>query len=104
MHIHRSFKILLSHVFKRADFDDSGVIEKNIDVAIPCENLGHGGLNLRRFRQIALDGKYFAAARRQLCFGALELVGVPRQNRHLSAFARDLARQNKTEATRAPAD
>jgi hypothetical protein len=73
--------------------NDSGVVEKNIDLAIACQNLRHGGLNLRTFKQIALDGEDFAAAGRQLCFGALKLIGVPRQNRHFPAFARDLARQ-----------
>src|SRR5204863_7214694 len=102
MHAHRAFKILLLHVFNWADLNDSGVVEKNIDLGIAFQNLGHGGLNLRTFTQIALDGEDFAAARRQLRFGALELIGVPRQKRHFPAFARDLSRQNKTEPTRAP--
>src|SRR5205814_4375382 len=49
MHTHRAFKILLLHVFNRTDLNDSGIVEKNIDVAIASENLGHGSLNLRTF-------------------------------------------------------
>ena len=104
MHTHRAFKILLLHVFNRADLNDSGVVEKNIDLAIACQNLGDGSLNLRTFKQIALDREDFAAAHNQLRFGALELIRVPRQKCHFPAFARDLSRQNKTEPTRASAD
>src|SRR5207249_8937704 len=101
MHTHRAFKILLLHVFNRADLNDSGVVEKNIDLAIASQNLGHGSLNLRTFKQIALDREDFAAAHNQLRFGALELIRVPRQKCHFPAFARDLSRQNKTASARA---
>src|SRR5437763_16245550 len=104
MHTHRAFKILLLHVFNRADLNDSGVVEKNIDFAMACQNLGHRGLNLRTFKQIALDREDFAAAQRQLRFGALELIRVPRQKRDFPAFARDLSSQNKSKPPRSPAD
>ena len=45
MHTHRAFKILLLHVFNRADLNDSGIVEKNIDVAIASQNLCHGSLH-----------------------------------------------------------
>src|SRR5437868_14257707 len=99
MHAHRAFKILLFHVFNWTDLNDSGVVETSIDLAIACQNLGYGGLNLRTFKQIALDGENFTAARRQLLFGALELIGVSRQMRHYPTVIRNLSRQNKTEPT-----
>src|SRR5438067_11417111 len=69
MHTHRAFKILLLHVFNRADLNDSGIVEKNIDLAIASQNLGHGSLNLRTFKEIALDGEDRASQRRRLGVG-----------------------------------
>src|SRR5438045_2988541 len=104
MHAHRAFKVLMLHVFKRADLNDSSVVKKNIDLAIACQDLGYGGLNLRTFKQIALKGENFATARPKLRLGALELAGVPREKHHFPAFATDLSRQNKTEPARTPTD
>src|SRR5947207_3561255 len=98
-----AFKILLLHVFNRADLNDSGVVEKNIDLAIACQNLGDGSLNLRTFKQIALDREDFATAHNQLRFGALELIRVPRQKCHFPAFpANEKRLRHAREASHAP--
>ncbi len=83
MNAHRAIEIFELHVVDRTDFDDSGVIDQDVDSAETLEGLLDRSLNLRGVGQIALNGKDLGSEAIQVTFCAVELFFVAREQERL---------------------
>ena len=70
MQLHCPLEIFAHHVLKRTDLDDAGIVNQDVDRAVTVDCFLNGGLDLRAIEQIARDRQYFAAATREIGFGA----------------------------------
>ena len=58
---HRFFEIGAPHVRERADFNDAGIVDHNIEAAEMIDDFFHRLLDLRRLEQIAFDRQCITA-------------------------------------------
>src|SRR5947207_15463804 len=97
MQLHGAFEIISSHMLERTNFNNSGVINQNVDLAEAIHDLANRRLNLFGIEQIALDGERNTAAANEIRFGAREFVSVASNQRHVAAVAANLSRKHQTE-------
>src|SRR5438093_3567847 len=91
METHRTIEILELHMGDRPDFDDAGVVNKDVDFAEILQRLLDCRLNLRRLEQIALDRQNISRETVQLGFRARELLRVTRDESDFSTACANLA-------------
>src|SRR5215471_16016459 len=98
---HRAIEILELHMAERTDFDDSGVIDENVDLGEVLESLLNSGLNLRRFQQIALNREDFSRETLQFIFSVLKFFCIAREEGDFPAAGANFSRDLKAETARA---
>jgi hypothetical protein len=91
-------------VIERTDFDDSGVVDQNVNPVEMIDDFPDSGLNLIAIEQIAFDGENFSAARSEIGFRAREFFWITREESNLSALVANVSRQHEPESTRPATD
>jgi len=91
-------------MIERADFDDPGVVDQNVDPVEMIDHFSDCSLNLIAIEQIAFDGENLSAARRDIGFGAREFFWITREESNLSALVTNVSRQHETKSTRPATD
>jgi hypothetical protein len=86
-------------VFKRADLDNAGVVDQDIDLAETIDDLPDRRPNLFSVQQVALNGQNRAAAPGEVCLGAPEFLSIARNERDLSASRAEMARKHEAQST-----
>src|SRR5678815_1876674 len=104
MQFHRAVVIFAGHVIERTDFDDSGVVDQNVNPAEVIDDFPDSGLNLIAIEQIAFHTENFCAARGEIGFRAREFFWITREESNLSALVANVSRQHEPESTRPATD
>jgi len=91
-------------MIERADFDDPGVVDQNVDPVEMIDHFSDCSLNLIAIEQITLDGENFSAAHSDVGFSACEFFWITREESNLSAFIANVSRQHETESARSATD
>jgi len=91
MQAHGAVKVFELHVHERADLDDAGVIDEDVELAEMLESLLHGGVDLSGLELIAFDREDFSAEVIQVIFGSSELIRIARKESDLSSSLANLA-------------
>ena len=100
MQSHGALEIFPLHMLERADFDDAGAVDQDIDLAEAIDDLTNRGLNLPCIKQIALNSESIrgAAAPGEVRFCAPEFLGIARNERDLSACRANLSREHEPKS------
>ena len=104
MQLHSALEIFPPHVFERADLDDSGIVDQDIDLAEAIDDLPNRRLNLLRIKQIALNRLNRAAAPGKVRFCAPEFLSIARNECDLSACRANMAAEHEPKSPRAACD
>jgi hypothetical protein len=99
MQLHRALEVFALHVLERADFDDAGVVDENVDGSEMRQNRSDSFFDLRAIEQVAWDDGDVAAGRGEFIVRATEFLDIAREQRDTTAVRTDLTRQHQTEAT-----
>src|SRR5438045_8534859 len=97
MQLHGALEIIPSHMLKRTNFNNAGVINQDVDLAEAIHDLANRRLNLFGIEPIALAGERNTASANEISYGARDYVSVASTPRHLAALAAHLPRQHQTE-------
>src|SRR5262245_22362779 len=92
MHSHGAIVIFAGHVIERTDFDDTGVIDQDIDPVEMIDDFLDSALNLIPLEQIAFDSEDFSAARSEIGLGTREFFWITCEESNLSALAANVSR------------
>src|SRR6266568_4087334 len=104
MQSHGALKIFPRHMLKWTDFDNAGVVNQDVDLAKPIDDLPNSQLNLPGIQQVALHGQHRTAAPGKISFCAPEFIGVARNERDFSARSANLSRKHESKSTRSACD
>ena len=104
MNSHVTIEVFELHVLDRSDFNNARVVDQNVYPAEMLQSLLNGGLNLRRFHQVALDGQNCGVKALQVLFGTGKFFRTPRQEGDLGAAAAKLAGDLQPQTARAAGD
>jgi hypothetical protein len=91
-------------VIQRADFDDAGVVDQDVNSVEMIDDFPDSGLNLIAIKQIAFDGENFSAARSEIGFGAGEFFGITREESNTSALVANVSREHQAKSTGSATD
>ena len=86
MQSHRAVIIFAGHVIEGTDFDDTGVVDQDVNPAEMIDDFPDSGRNLIAIEQIAFDGENLLAARGEIGFGAREFFRITREESNVSAL------------------
>jgi hypothetical protein len=100
MQSHCAIEIFPGHVLERADFDDPGAVDQDIDLAEAMDDLPNSRPNLLCIKQIALNPESIrrTAPPGKVRFGAPELLNIARNERDLSACGANLTRKHEPKS------
>jgi hypothetical protein len=105
MQSHGTLKIFPRHMLERADLNDAGAVDQDIDLAEAIDDLPNSRLNLPFIKQVALHGQNCAAAAPgKVRFCAPEFLGIARNERNLSACRAKLPREHESKSPRSACD
>jgi hypothetical protein len=91
-------------MIERTDFNDAGVVDKNVNSVEMIDDFPDSSLDLIAIEQIALDRENSSAARSEIGFRAREFFWITRQESNLSALVANVSRQHEAESTRSATD
>src|SRR5215813_3229746 len=102
MELQRTFEIVARHVIKWADLNNAGVINQDVDLAEPIDNLVNGRANLLTIEQIAWNRQHLtaAAASYEILFRSCQLTGIARDQGNAATLSANVSRQYESEPTR----
>jgi hypothetical protein len=100
MQSHGALEIFPRHVLERADLDDAGVVNQDIDLAEAIDDLPNSRPNLLGIKQVALNPESIrgAAAPGEVSFCAAEFLSIARNECDLSACRADLSRKHEPKS------
>jgi hypothetical protein len=104
MQSHRTVIILACHVIERADFDDAGVVDQDVNPLEMIDDFSDSSLNLIAIEQIAVDGENCSAARSDIGLGAGEFFCITREESNIATLLANVSRQHEPESTRSATD
>src|SRR5207237_9035267 len=106
MKLHGAFKILARHVLKRTHFDNTGVIDQNVDLPKAIDNLTNGSFNLCGIEQIALNPESIrgAATSIEIGFCARQLFPVPGDESNAPALCANMSGKHEPKSARTACD
>jgi hypothetical protein len=104
MQFHRAIEIITSHVIKRTDLDDTGVVNQDVNPVEAIDHFPNSSLNLIAIEQIAFDRKNFSAAPGEIGFRVREFFWITCEESNLSAPRANVSRQHEPEPARAASD
>src|SRR5438067_8540339 len=104
MDAHCAIEIFELQMLKRTDFDNAGVVDKDVDLAETLKCLLNGGLNLSGLEQVALDRQDFRAEVVEIGFSAGEFVRIACEERDFATASANAARDLQTETARTAGD
>jgi hypothetical protein len=96
--LHGALEIFSRHMLERADLDDAGAVDQDIDLAEAIDDLPNRRVNLLCIKQVALHGQNRSAARGEVSFRAPEFLSLARNKRDLSACCANLSRKHKPKS------
>src|SRR6187200_1099194 len=100
----RVFKIGDGHVLEWAHFDDTGVVDENVDDALLGDHALHGGLDLGSIPDVAANDRWRDATTGEIESSALELLLVACGECHACAFSDELAGDHQAKPSRTAKD
>jgi hypothetical protein len=98
MQSHGALEIFSRHMLERADLDDAGAVDQDIDLAEAIDDLPNSGPNLPCIMQVALNRQNRAATPGEIRFCAPEFLSISRNERDLSACRADLSRKHEPKS------
>jgi hypothetical protein len=100
MQSHGALEIFPRHVLERADLDNAGVVDQDIDLAEVIDDLPNSRSNLLCIKQVALNPESIrgAAAPGKVRFCAPEFLSISRYERNLSICRADLSREHESKS------
>ena len=104
MQLHGALEIFAHHVLERADLDNAGVVDQDVDLAEPIDDLANGRFNLSTIEQVALNRKRFTAPLGEIGFGAREFIGIARDENNFPALIANLPGDGQAEAAGTASD
>jgi hypothetical protein len=97
MQLHGALEIFPRHMLERTYLDDAGVVDQDIDLAETVDYSPDRTLNFFPIKQITLSRLDCAAAPGELRFCPSEFLGLPCNERDLSARCANVACQNEAK-------
>jgi len=91
-------------MIERADVDNAGVVDQDVDFVEMIDDFPDSGLNLIAIEQIAFDGESFSAASSEIGFCASEFFWITREESNVSTLVANVSRQHEPESTRSATD
>jgi hypothetical protein len=91
-------------MIERADLDNAGVVDQDVNLAEAINDFPDSRLNLSGIQQIALDGQHGATAPGEISFCAREFRGIPCKQRDLTACGANLPRKHEPKSARSARD
>ena len=106
MQSHRAVVIFAGHVIERTDFDDSGVVDQNVNPVEMIDDFPDSDSNLIAIvSRSRFDGENFSAARSEIGFRARESSSGSRARRAtFPPWLANVSRQHEPESTRPATD
>jgi hypothetical protein len=104
MKSHRAFVIIASHVIQRTDFDDSSVVDQDIDPVEMIDDFPNGRLNLIAIEQIAFDCENISATGGEIGLSPGKLFRITREKGNLPSLVANMSRQHETKTARSATD
>jgi hypothetical protein len=89
---------------QRADLDDPGIVDQNVDAAELTAGFINQIAHLWRVRDITGDGNRGGAALHQIRLGASQFGRIASTEHNATSFTRKRSRQGQSEAARAARD
>jgi hypothetical protein len=91
-------------MIQRADFDDAGVVDENVNLIEMIDDFPHSSLNLIAIEQIAFDCENSSVAPSDISLGAGEFFCITREESNLPTLIANVARQHEPKSTRSATD
>jgi hypothetical protein len=91
-------------MIERTDFDNAGVVDKDINPVEMIDGFTDSSPNLIAIEQIAFDDENFSAARSEIGFRAREFFWITREENNFPTLVANVSRQHEPESTRSATD
>src|ERR1043166_8649979 len=104
MQAHGAIEILRRQVLKGTDFDDSGVVDQDIDLAKAIDDSPNSRPNLSGVEQVAFNCEDPTTAWRESSLCARQFLMIARNESNVSAVRANMSREHKSESARTTGD
>src|SRR5438093_11407569 len=97
MQAHGAIEILRRQMLKGTDFDDSGVVNQDVDLAKTIDDSPNSHLNLSGVEQIAFKCEDAATAWRKISLCTSQFLRIATNENNVSSVLTNIARDSKPE-------
>src|SRR6266516_6145318 len=104
MQAHGAIEILRRQMLKGTDFDYSGVVNQDVDLAKTIDDSPNSRLNLSGVEQIAFNCEDPATAWRKISLCTRQFLMIARNESNIAAVRANMSREHKSESARAAGD
>src|SRR5439155_879294 len=97
-HCRVAIEILMRQMLKGTDFDNTGVVNQDVDLDKAIDDSPNSRLNLSGVEQIAFNCEDPATAWRKISLCTRQFLMIPRNESNVAAVRANMSREHKSES------